>query len=396
MRVAPRVIVSWALTAAALGATMAAGQRPTALVREVRMEGRQALAGFHQALAALAAGEQSKVRVLHYGDSNVAADLWTKVTREALHARYGDGGPGYVVPGFGSRWNGRITLRHGDAWKARRKGFARDFGPLDGRWGLAGVAAEGRGQGAWVELRTGALRAGAALEVHALGQPAGGSLAVRIDGGAPEVLPTHRGTHGLVQGRWELGAGEHTVHLRVQDGRPVRLLGVVVENAGSGVVYDVLGINGHRASAILEWDEALLRAQLARRTPDLVILSYGGNEALDPQLGMDRYERKLEQAVARIRSLAPSATLLLVGPLPMCPERPRVAQVAAVQRRVAQRAAAAYWDASRLAGNGASLCSWRHQQPALISGDGLHLSKHGYTLVGQTFTKSLLAPSAGR
>jgi lysophospholipase L1-like esterase len=199
-----------------------------------------------------------------------------------------------------------------------------------------------------------------------------------------------------VQGRWELGAGEHTVHLRVQDGRPVRLLGVVVENAGSGVVYDVLGINGHRASAILEWDEALLRAQLARRTPDLVILSYGGNEALDPQLGMDRYERKLEQAVARIRSLAPSATLLLVGPLPMCPERPRVAQVAAVQRRVAQRAAAAYWDASRLAGNGASLCSWRHQQPALISGDGLHLSKHGYTLVGQTFTKSLLAPSAGR
>jgi lysophospholipase L1-like esterase len=364
------------------------GKAPT--IRNVPLENREALAHFYGALDRLKAGQQHRVRVLHYGDSNVAADLWTKVTRRSLQERFGDGGAGYLVPGFGSRWNDRLTVRKGAGWKARRRGFARDFGPLDGLWGLAGVAAEGKGRGAWMDLTTRRLEGGGVLEVHALGKPNGGRLAVRIDGGEPQVIPTQSRTHELVERRWDLAPGEHSVRIHVNDQRPARLLGVVLENTSPGVVYDVLGINGHRASAMLDWNEPLIRAQLERRAPDLVVLSYGGNEALDPQLGMDTYARHLERVVTRVRSLAPHASLLLVGPIPMCPERPRVAKVAKVQRRIAERAAVAFWDTSRISDKGASLCSWRHRKPPLISGDGMHLSKQGYSIVGEKFTKALL------
>jgi lysophospholipase L1-like esterase len=379
-----------AVTLVGSSASMANPRREAPTIRNVRLENRSGLGAFHDALAALQAGRRDKVRVLHYGDSNVAADLWTKVSRKALHERFGDGGAGYVVPGFGSRWNGRITVRMGKGWKARRRGFARDFGPLDGLWGLAGVAAEGAGRTAWMELAPRPLPRGGTLEVHALGKPNGGRLAVRVDGGEREILPTQSAGSELVQRRWDLPPGEPKVRIEVNDQRPARLLGVVVESATPGVVYDVLGINGHRASAMLDWNEPLLRTQLAQRPPDLVVLSYGGNEALDPQLGMETYERHLERVVARMRSLAPQASVLLVAPIPMCPERPRVAKVAAVQRRVAQRAAVAFWDTSRISGEGASLCTWRFQSPPLISGDGMHLSKDGYAIVGQKFTKALL------
>lgn len=380
------------MLAVSLGALAppASGQRPAPVVHDVRLENPQALAHFYSALRALESGAERKVRVFHYGDSNVAADLWTGVTRRALQSEFASGGPGYVVPGFGSRFDPHLVLRQG-GWHARRKGFARDFGPADGLWGLAGVAAEG-GPGAWVEAEMPAMPDGGVFEVHALARRGGGILEARIDGGAPVMIRTQASSDGLVLQRFPLGPGKHTARLRVVGGRPVRLLGIVVEQDHPGVVYDVFGINGHRASAWLEWNEALLKQELAHRKPDLVVLSYGGNEALDPELGMDTYRRQLEQVVAEVQRLMPQASVLLVGPIPMCPVRPRVAKVAAIQRRIARRAGVAFWDSSRLSEPHASLCSWRMRRPALISSDGMHLSKEGYAIVGHEFTKALLAP----
>ncbi|MFW6049567.1 MAG: GDSL-type esterase/lipase family protein [Myxococcota bacterium] len=374
------------------GPEVVRGQRPPPSIHDVRLENPAALRRFYAALRTVEQGADRKVRVLHYGDSNVAADLWTRVTRDFLHERYGDGGPGYVVPGFGSRADPDLRVRQGPGWHSRRKGFAKDFGPLDGLWGLAGVAAEGRGRGAWIDLDMPPMPRGGVLEIHALGRPKGGDLEVRIDDGRPVPIPTEAPREGLVHRRFHLAPGGHEARVRVNDWRPARLLGVSVELAGRGVVYDVLGINGHRASALLEWNEDLWRAQLEQRRPDLVVLSYGGNEALDPQLGLDSYQEQLERVVSRVQRLMPNAGILLVGPIPMCPERPRVAQVAAVQRRVARRAAVAFWDSSRIAGDEPSLCSWRGRRPPLISGDGMHLSKEGYGEVGRRFTRALLAP----
>ena len=167
------------------------------------------------------------------------------------------------------------------------------------------------------------------------------------------------------------------------------MLGVVVE-ATRGVVYDVLGINGHRASAINHWDTALWRAQLAQREPDLVVLSYGGNEALDPHLSMRVYEAQTRRAVATVRGLAAEASCLIVGPVASV-ERyaPRMRAVAEIQRRIAAELACGFWDASQTSGGPGTLRRWiRH--PGMVGGDRLHLGPQGYTLVGREFVEALL------
>ena len=176
--------------------------------------------------------------------------------------------------------------------------------------------------------------------------------------------------------------------LRNRSGRP-RVLGVSVEHA-SGVVYDVLGINGHRASAILHWDMDLLGSQLTARPADLLVLSYGGNEALDPMLTMETYETQTTEAVRRMRALMPGASCLLVGPLATYPQhQPRMSQVTTIQRRIAGQLGCGFWDSAATSGGPGTLRRWARFE-GMVGGDHLHLGRVGYERVGTAFVDALL------
>ena len=62
----------------------------------------------HEALARAAAGE-GQARLVFYGASHVAGDLFTGYIRRELHSRFGDAGHGFVVPVHPWR-----TYRHRD------------------------------------------------------------------------------------------------------------------------------------------------------------------------------------------------------------------------------------------------------------------------------------------
>ncbi len=367
----------------------AVAQHPvTPVVRPVPIEGAPALAHFHEALRALERGQGRQVRVLHYGDSNVAADLWTQVARDTLQRRFGDGGSGYLLPPGHGSWNrGPVRVSQAPGWATRRRGFARDFGPSDGRWGLAGVAIEPVGPTRPIRVHVPAGPAGRVFQLHLTEGPRGAEGAVQLTVGeaSPRLI---RASRTAVVDATQLAPGEQTLSIRRVSGRP-RLLGVSVEHP-RGVVYDVLGINGHRASAILHWDLELLRAQLAARPADLLVLSYGGNEALDPQLSMATYEAQTTEAVRRMRALTPGASCLLVGPLATYPRHAeRMRQVTRIQRQIAARAGCGFWDSAATSGGPGTLPAWARFE-GMVGRDHLHLGRAGYTRVGEVFVAALL------
>lgn len=373
----------------ALAALAPPGAAQVPLIHAVEVERPEALAHFGEALRGLDAAPDRRVRVLHWGDSNVAADLWTAVTRDALQARYGHGGSGYLLPRTVGSWHrGPVRLTTDGGWAARRRGFARDFGPSDGRWGLAGVAVEPIAPGATLIAEVPAAGAERDLELHLLGRPRAGRLELRVDEGPWEPITLYREAPELVVARRRLDGDAHRVRLRHAGGVP-RVLGLVVERR-AGVVYDVLGINGHRASAILSWDAALLRAQMEHRAPDLVVLSYGGNEALDRNLALATYEAQTDAAIGTIRSLAPGASCLLVGPLATFPEHAaRMSAVTSIQRGLAARHGCAFWDSAQTSGGPGTLARWA-RVPGMVGRDHLHLGRAGYEEVGRGFVAALL------
>ena len=359
----------------------------------VPVESPESLARFNQALRELQSGQRQHVRIAHYGDSNVAAGVWAAATRARLQSAYGNAGPGFLTVGTYGTYPWSTPRLATSGFQGRRYSFQNRFGPLDGLWGLAGVAGEGAGTGARIRIRLEAQDRPRNVEVHALGWPRGGSFVILVDGHPVNDANTASPTLTVVRRGVLLPAGAHEITIRVTSRRPVRILGAVVENVGRGVVYDTLGINGQRMGTLREWNRDLWSSHLASRAPDLVVLGYGGNEALDVDLSLTSYQQQLEQSLARVREVAPQASCLLVTPVAMC-NRPRNSEVNAIQRRVAPRYGCALWDASGVSGGANSLCGWI--RAGLVSRDRLHLNEEGYRRIGDAMGAALIRAARTR
>jgi lysophospholipase L1-like esterase len=153
------------------------------------------------------------------------------------------------------------------------------------------------------------------------------------------------------------------------------------------VLVDTLGITGARITNHLFWSDALYREHLARRRPDLVVLSYGTNEAGDDDTPPERYEADVRAVVARVRETVPGASCLLVGPTDRpfydrrrrtVEDRPRTAVVIDVMRRVAEESGCGFFDTQAFMGGPLSMVDWVAAEPPLATPDHVHLTRRGY------------------
>ena len=368
------------------------------------------LGAFRAALARAERGE-GVARVGFFGDSHAASDSLTGALRRVLQARFGDAGPGFVLPvrAWPSYRAPGCGVTSGGAWRALRV-VARDR-HVD-RYGLAGVATECAPREAtdttdaddglgWGELALPAslTRGPWQVELWAESQPGGGTLRVSVDDAAPvdTALAADAWTSNYLPLALADGAA-HRVRVESLGDGAVRLFGAVVERGGAGVVLDTLGLNGARARDQLSWDDALFREQLARRRHDLVVLEYGTNESGDDD-SMARYEASLRQVVARVRQAAPAASCLLLGPTERPRRvrhvgwvaRPRQGELIDVQRRVALEAGCAFFDVLRYQGGPLATAAWARLSPPLAQRDRVHLTALGYRRVGEALGAALVA-----
>lgn len=355
-------------------------------------------------------GAARPVRILHYGDSHVAADFYTDELRRLLQARFGDGGPGFVMLGPpGGYRHGRVRQGVGEGWSFSQSLPAAGSGPGGRLAGLGGMWARSSfgGDRAWLQTASGdggdGSRPGRA-ELFILQRPGGGTFELRVDGRASGRVATRLDGDGPPRMGFTVlelageGRRHHLELVPLGDGE-VTLAGVVLEGGRGGLVYDTLGVNGARAAGLLQWDFPLWAAQLRRRDPDLVILAYGANEAGDAGEPLSRYREGLDQVLLRLHEAVPRASCLLVGPLDRAAPASeggwrsllRVLEIVAVQRQAAQEHGCAFWNAfAAQGGRGAIDARARQKQPE-AQGDRVHLTRAGYSRLAQQLAAALLS-----
>lgn len=374
---------------------------PRGSVRVGNLEGAPHLARFFDTLSALEEGTgHGDVRILQYGDSHTASDTATSVVRRLLQARFGDGGRGFVQ--LGMPW--RTYTQDGV-----RGGMTKDFEPLrqhveagravgDGAYGLLGVAlgADRRGARAWTRV----MPASSQVEIDYWQQPHGGSAEVLIDGAPVGRIETRAAQPASGFAAYDVREGPHEVELRAVGDGELRVFGLVLDRAKAGVVVDALGINGAQTTLPLRWTEEHFAEQLRHRAPDLVVLAYGTNEALDPKLDLGEYQRVLVDLLGRVARAVPTASCLLLGPPDLArrkpPEHPEwatwppVLDVIAVQQRVAEAAGCAFYNQLDAMGGPGSMATWAAEAEPRAQSDRVHLTRTGYARVATSFTTDLL------
>lgn len=353
-----------------------------------------------------AAGDRV-VRVLHFGDSHTAADYWTGRIRRRLQGRFGDAGPGLVLPGKPWRGYPREGVRFltGRNWPA----LSLRSGEGDGWVGLPGAAVTG------VEDEAFHVRASFDSFTVQVLAPSGfmlqGAVLAPMEDGAP--LPVFPNLAKLseeffsdrvlqVFGPSDPSPGEvdRASVPKVKDlifplPEGVRLLGVDLRSGRPGVLYDELGLNGAQLLDLEKWNPELRRALLAKAKPDLVVLAYGTNdEGLAGEAILD-YQARMRVLLRRLREES-QAPILVIGPLDRFGNRRRArpalkvgaARVIGDMKQACLAEGCAFWDAREAMGGYGSIRQWR--RAGLAQRDLVHLTGRGYERLGDLFCDQLL------
>ena len=334
------------------------------------------LATFFQALAKLdsppAEGSAPPVvRIIHFGDSHVASDYWAGVVRESLQRRFGNAGPGFVLPG--RPWQ---TIRYAEAKSLDGQGWRTDglkLGENDGVVGLGGMSLESYR----AANPASAVADFSRFEVLAATSPDSDCLQVQVDdanfpdltaqtqpvipaaaassllfpepssrdlgGGAadppdppapvtavrrtrkrrilPPAVPPWRpwpsdSPLDLLEltSTAPLAAGLHRISIRSGCGNKARLLGVELLSGSAGILYDTDGVNGARLIDLEKPLPALRRVLLQESHPALIIVSYGTNDIGTKGFTSSGYEETAFQVLTKLKADAGDASILVTGP----------------------------------------------------------------------------------
>jgi lysophospholipase L1-like esterase len=336
------------------------------------------------------------VRIVWIGDSHTQADVWTHAVRSKLQQVFGIGGPGFVHVGWNTHGYRReqVALRASGSWALQPSTLVSPNQVGDGVFGLGGLRVEPRGADAVAEIvvDAGGLPGKGSWDLAVRFTHPDSSLVVKVDGNQQRI-EAQGATLGHIR-HVQLESKGPGGTLRVERGwNKPQLLGVVVEAVGDhGVVVDTLGLNSARYRSALAWDEATWVAELARRSPDLVVLAFGTNESSDAIIRSEAHGAQVKALVDRVRKAAPEADCLIFGPIDRGGERyeKAVQQLNEAQESVAKALGCAFWNGQQAMGGPGSMRRWASMNPPLGGGDKIHLYPRGYQKLGEMMVRDML------
>jgi lysophospholipase L1-like esterase len=339
------------------------------------------------------------VHILQIGDSHTAGDVLTGGWRDLLQAQAGNGGRGVLAPGrpYDGYFTRGVSASMSPGWQISAT-FGKDYVAQHLPIGLAGFSVTSTVAGAKMAL--GADVPAMAFDRFVLCALAGmgaKSVTVRTGEGAQAIDLTS----DIVEPRCttlHFTTPQLSVEVTADSG-PVTLTSWATFRDDGGVALSNVGIVGSQLQHFARTDDAVLTEELRAYAPDLIVLAFGTNEGFAPSIDTVAYEATLRTQIARLQRLSPDTPILLLGPPDALSRReelrggqgncpviagvaplfapPGLAQVRAVQRRVAADLHIAWWDWQARMGGLCAAERWVNQTPPLMRGDYVHFKTPG-------------------
>lgn len=384
--------------------------------------------------------EGRPVRILQIGDSHTAGDQITGAWRALLQARYGNAGRGLLPPGrpYQGYLTKDVTATQSAGWSVAGVfggAYRGSTGPLIGVSGYSLTGAPGATMSIAAD-RTAFDR----LTVCALARPGAGALMLTI-GGVTRAVPLDADRHEPRCESVDAAGPAYAASLGVADA-PVTVTSWTTERRGvGGVILSNLGTVGAQLIHQGRTDDRVVASEIARYQPDLLVIAFGTNEAFSPRFSRADYQARLRAGIARLRRMAPGVPVLLIGAPDSATKQPALqvgesgasapclaggtyftptppadgaivapplvaplpsswrptaalANVQAVQRRVAHDEGLAFWDWSLAMGGRCSATAWAAMSPPLMRGDRVHFTTAGGAEIARRLQADLDAAAA--
>lgn len=350
---------------------------------------------------------KGRVRILHYGDSQIEGNRITAQLQSWFQSQYGGRGPGWlpvieiiktyaVQQDQSDNWLRYTRYGGGPVSGHDRYGllgaFSRFSPALPGQDSLLPSSASDGPYEAWLEVtpRRGAIgrydRArvawGDARDTVHYSVAAGDKV---IDSGA--WLPAE-GIHSQV---WPLGSPPPPLRLSFRSASSPNFYGISLETE-KGIFVDNIPLRGSSGTEFTRIQPASITGQIGDDAVAMVIYQFGGNTlpntTKDEQVAY--YERVVIAQLGRIKRLFPKAAILVIGPSDMSVKEgdrlvthPFLPAVRDAVRSAAFDQGAIFWDMYEAMGGHNSMVQWVEAEPALATTDYTHFTTDGCKVIGE-------------
>jgi lysophospholipase L1-like esterase len=362
--------------------------------KEPGLENAAQLAGVFQKLHLQRTEGGQKISIVHLGDSHILGNFLTREVRKRLQSAFGDAGRGLIFPYrlAGSNGPQDYLVETNCRWQGAN--CQRDLSETT-PFGVSGFSLEtglARGEIS-VRLRdTATSETRQFTKVTVFHRRADPPFALLI---RDEASQQH--AQALTIGEqvstyyFDRPVGQFTLTHQRTDKPPqaFALDGFSLENELSGVLYHSIGVNGGKFTDFLRARD--FAEQIGELQPDLIILSFGTNEAQGRPNSVLLY-RQIDALVRRLLAYAPQSAVLLTTPADSYLRgrglNPYMDDVSRIIRSYAFDKGYALWDLFERSGGEHSARLWKSN--GLMSADSVHFSKAGYAVQGKLLYESLI------
>jgi lysophospholipase L1-like esterase len=367
----------------------------------------EALSVFFKALQGIP--DSGKMRILHYGDSQIEGDRITSHIRTLFQSHFGGKALGYIpLEDPASAY--AFTRKNSGNWKRHSVFQNKD---MQQQYGLSGVVY----RYAQKTLRD-SLHPDTIHETVLQGNYAFSEFKFRAPVQCDNAILAYGRTTAecsvnmyqkdslisktILKGNqqwntWKLPISKSTDQFRLEfQGAPSpALYGLYLDNE-RGIMVDNYAIRGHSGNGLLQIPDSLLQAQCKAQNVKLFIIQYGNNVIpfLDSIGECDYFERHYYLIFSKIRRLVPDASVLVIGVGDMLTQYhgndityPLLPAFRDAQKRAAERAGCAFWDLYEAMGGERALLAWTENK--LASKDG-HFAPEGQRLIASKLFEDII------
>lgn len=173
-----------------------------------------------------------------------------------------------------------------------------------------------------------------------------------------------------------------------------RTSGLAEETGNPGIVYHIMGVNGATCASYITPERMEAIAQLK---PDLVICSFGTNEAHGLRYSSAEHRAAMLRMTGMLRAENPEVCLLFTTPPGAYVKRRRgkkqinrqTSKVVDTQLEFCKKYHLAVWDMYHIIGGETDACqNWT--RAGVIRKDGIHFSHEGYTIQGNLLHQAFI------
>jgi lysophospholipase L1-like esterase len=366
------------------------------------------------------------ITILQLGDDQTSTDFFTGELRRRLQEAYGNGGSGYVTAGRPhiGVLNATLKISVSPGWTYQALQRSEEVGEF---W-MSGFNTVASRHGETLSFVSETPETFDAIEIEAIRRPGGGTFEIKLDGKAERSFDLAGQKVEPIVIRLVPDQGPtnqvREITLTTRSDGPVAIASVAIYNTRAGLTYNSVGYPGATIDVLGKLDNRLFTGNLRRLNPQIVVLSFGSNEASKANLDVAGYTERYRRVITKIRAALPAVTLVIIGPpeaeeLPShcrgkaretatcrvasettasasrrdaCEWKrlPKLAEVREAQRKLAQREGIIFWDWGSIMPKECGAHRWLAQSPALMAGDHVHFTVAGYKKSAMAFLDTLI------